>query len=239
MRTGFKIAAFLTIAIAAVIIIMLSPAFDIDAVVIRGNVSVTADAIKTAAGLDKPRNIFAFGAGRAERELLKNTYIASASIAKDYLGKSVEIGVRERRLSGYVEFLSGTYIYIDDTGYVLETAKTMRDKLPVIQGLSFTEFTAGQPLNVGNELAFEAVVTLEQLFNTYNLQSVVVKLDVADVNHVHAYIKNLDFDLGEIVDADQKVRMMKAIYEKLSDTDVRATIDLTDANKDALFKLLK
>lgn len=225
--------------IAAAVLVLLSPVFEVNAVDIKGNSRVSAYAIKQAAELDKPQNIFFYSAGKARRDLLKNTYIAGAGVAKDYLAKSVEISVQERRLSGYVDFLPDAYIYIDDKGYVLETSKTMKDKLPVIEGLAFTRFAAGMPLDVSNGQALDAVVTLEQLFNKYNLQSLVSKLDVSDTGHVHAYIKNLDFDLGEVVDADQKVHLMQQIYRKLGDADVRATIDLTDANKDSLFQLLK
>jgi len=219
------------------LLLMLSPLFTVHTVHIEGNTVVKAEEILKTTGLDADVNIFSVMSHQAAQALEALPYIQRARIVKDF-PDTINITVTERKARGYVEYSRmNTYLLIDGEGMVLGTQSAMTDKLPVIVGLSFTDFAVGRLLETDNPDAFDTVVTLSQLFVKNELADI-VKVDVSDSRDIHLYLRNVDIFFGSMDDADLKVQTLKALAPNLPAED-RGFLHMEDINKDPVFQFLK
>lgn len=238
ITSRFKYILAAAAALLIALLVLVSPAFTVGDVTVTGNKKLAEGEILAAAALDKPVNIFAFPAGKARRAIMENPYVESAEITKDVWERAVNVSVKERVLSGYVEYVSGTYLCIDENGRVLEATTVLTEKLPIVVGLDFKTFTVGQILNVTNKKSFNTLVTLAHLFNKYDMETSVIKVALHDENNTHLLVDNMDIDLGDIKDADEKIRTIKVILQAPEVAGVKGFLDIQDIGRPPRFKIL-
>ena len=113
----------------------------------------------------------------------------------------------------------------------------MNRALPVVYGLEFSEFTLGKKIDAENKAAFDIIVEMAQFMNRYELLNVVVKIDVSDLKNVLAYVNNIEVNLGDMSNGDQKIRTLSEIIKNINPAD-RGTLDLSDLSKPIIFKYL-
>ncbi len=240
-RRLFNFTLITAIALGIIGSIFLSPIFTVEAVELQGLISISPEQVKSVAGLTDSTNIFVFNDGLAKSKLLENRYIENVVIKKDFFSKIITIKIEERILSGYIEHSSGSYLYIDDKGRVLEVKSHITQNLPLVSGLDFNEFTLGEPLPVNNSASFESLVTLVTLFNKYNLQGDVIKVDISDETNITFLIKKIEVQFGSIRDADEKIRTLIGIREKKEKVDFdkhAGFLDIKDISLNPRFKYL-
>jgi cell division septal protein FtsQ len=216
---------------------MMSPLFAVNSVSVTGNTKLTDDYISRGVKLDKPANIFAFRVGAAERALKANPYVEDVDIKKDFLAGTVSIRVKERAVCGYVEYMS-SYLCIDENGRVLEVSTKMDEQLPVVVGYKPDGFAVGELLNSDGDTHFTTLVTLARLIKKYEIEDSVVQVSLKEEGNTHIYINDIDVELGDIKDADEKIGMVKSIVQTLSDDNVKGFLDIKDVTKPARFKFL-
>lgn len=233
---NFKILICFSILITGIAIFLMSPIFSVSEITITGNKKFTEAEIWELLEFSEDVNIFAFSSSKAKKQLLKNHYIDSVKINKNLFDKKITIVIDERILSGYVRYTDETYLYIDEYGRVLDVSSTMNEKLPVIVGLDSIDFSIGNILQVKNRRSFYSIVTLSGLFIKHDLKTDVIKVDVSKNDDIHIYTDNLDISLGDITDASQKIRIIKAIMEELGDQ--KGFLDVKNISKPPLFKIL-
>ncbi len=224
------------------IIVLTSPLFQISEIKIYGNNRVTDDYIKSTIGIDKPINIFALNVSSSKNKLIKSSYyVEDVIVSKDYLQRSVSINVKERILSGYVEYVVGTYLYIDENGRVLEVATSLSDKLPIVVGLDFKkEFTIGELLELKDKKTFDNLIRLSHLFNKYEMETDIIKVDLNNPDDTILFVDNIRISMGDISDADEKIRRLKVILEELKARNYKGGfLDIRDVNKNHIFRILR
>jgi hypothetical protein len=109
----------------------------------------------------------------------------------------------------------GAYLYLDENGRVLEVSTSLADRLPVVIGLKFSGFNVGEKLSVENTSAFDTMATLAQLFNKYELEADIIRVDVSKESDIHIFVRSLDVVFGDISDADKKLRTLVTIIDKM------------------------
>ena len=210
--------------LAAIITLFMMPFFSIGEIRVTGNDSVTADQIKSYLTFKEGDNVFLFNKSKCKNTILDNHYIESVNINR-ILPSTVEITVNEYKLRGYVPY-SGSYLFIDGEGRVLDVQEETTKSLPVVEGLKFSNVTVGEILQVDNPSAFETMVHLSKLFEKYELLSDVIRVDLTDVSDIHLYTGNVDINFGSFDDANRKLLMLIEVL-KTFDTSVPGTINLT------------
>jgi len=224
------------LAVAAIaVLFLLSPVFSVKNLNITGIEKYSYDDICSKTGLKKNGNIFLINRFKVLGTLKKDPYIEKAKLTYK-LPDTVNLDVTERKVRGYVPYM-GSYLYIDENGRVLEVNSKISGKLPVISGLKFTGFVLGEQIDADNTEAFDIMVTAAQLITKYELLDMTVSLDVSDTKNIKAHVKNVDVNLGDITNIDQKIRIMAQVIQKLKEND-RGTLDLTDVSKPIIFKYL-
>jgi len=226
---------FIAVLFAGAMYLVLSlPIFNIDVVEISGNSKFSDAYIKNVIFQNKTRSLYKFSGINAARELKKNPYIAEARVTKIFPDK-LSVEIKERAASGYVEYINGEFIYIDEGGVVLEVAPDYTEPFPVVVGLNFNSFSLGQPILPENSRAFEALIELQFLFNKYDLENDIIKVDLGDEDNIRLYIYNIDIEFGNIVNAYEKIRVLKEVLHKIPDYgNVKGFLDMNTIHKDEL-----
>ncbi len=215
--------------------ILLSPLFAVKEIRSEGAEHFTTTELAERISLSHGDNLILFGKGRAEKILELDPYISEVKLEAE-LPNTMVIQVKERKVRGYVPYM-GAYLYIDEDGRVLETQNAYHEALPIVTGLKFDSFLLGEVLPVENKDSLLVVLQMSQLMKKYNLLNLVVKIDVTDAESVYAYINKVEIRLGDMKDADQKVRIIGEIMKTIPEED-RGTLDLRDLKKPIIFQYL-
>lgn len=233
-NSGAAILALLSLVAIAIIITMFLPVFNIAEIRVTGNENLTAEQVKNMLTIKEKDNIFFFNGKRNEKNILNNHFVKSADVNRIF-PHTVEVTINEYKLRGYVPY-SGSYLYIDGDGRVLDMQKNISKSLPVVEGLKFDNVTVGEILQVDNPSTFETMVELSKMFEKYNLLSDVIRVDITDVSNIHLYTGNIDISFGSFDDANRKLMMLIEVLKDF-DTSMPGTINLT-ANK-ATYKYME
>lgn len=217
--------AFCCLVIMAVMItLFMMPFFNIKEIRVTGNEALTQEQVKGYLSFKEGDNVFLFNKSKCAETILNNHYVKSVEINR-ILPSTVEITINEYKLRGYVPY-SGSYLFIDGEGRVLDVQKSITKALPVVEGLKFSNVTVGEILQVDNPSTFETMVHLSKLFEKYELLSDVIRVDMTDVSDIHLYTGNVDIKFGSFDDANRKLLMLIEVL-KTFDTSVPGTINLT------------
>jgi len=227
--------------------VFLTPFFDMSERVLYGNLIVSDEEIWQASGftmimertggLRQYPHFFSITAAQMERGILEIPYIRTATVTKS-LPNSVTIHVTERTVSGYVDFHGMGFIYIDETGMVLEVREYMQRLLPIIVGLDVGEFFVGQYLAVDNPQSFSVAVELTQQFIGHGLG--IDRMDVSDIFDIRIFVDNMEVLLGSMDDIDRKLQRLYGILNSPDRVQsVRGTLDLTDIARGHIFTPLR
>lgn len=217
--------AFCCLLIMAIMItLFMMPFFNIKTIRIIGNETLTQEQIRGYLTFTEGDNVFLFNKSKCRDTILDNHYVESVEINR-ILPSTVEITLSEYKLRGYVPY-SGSYLFIDGEGRVLDVQKSITKSLPVVEGLKFTNVTVGEILQVDNPSTFQTMVQLSKLFEKYELLSDVIRVDMTDVTDIHLYTGNVDINFGSFDDANRKLLMLIEVL-KTFDTSVPGTINLT------------
>ncbi|MCI1931092.1 MAG: FtsQ-type POTRA domain-containing protein [Clostridia bacterium] len=223
------------IVLAATVVFLLSPVFNIKKMNITEMQKYSYDEICEMTGLSNGKNIFLINRFKVLNTLKNDPYVEKAKLTYK-LPDTVNLTITERKVRGYVPYM-GSYLYIDENGRVLEVNSKKNNKLPVVDGLKFKGFVLGEKIDADNKDAFDIMVTIAQLITKYNLLDMTVDIDVSDTANIKAQVKNVEVNLGDFTNIDQKIRVMAQVIGKLKDND-RGTLDLSDLSKPIIFRYL-
>ena len=238
MRNKAKIKVLIAIFFVAVILFAVSPAFHFTEIHVAGNQQIEDAEILIRAGLDVPVNFFLFRPGRARENIMGNHYIDRVSFNRTFPG-ILEIAVEERFLSGYIEYLDGMFLYMDENGRVLEVRSYMEEELPIITGLRFSNLHLGEPLEVDNPEAFSTVVTFARLLNRHGLTGIVSQLDVSDPANTRLRLYNIEIYLGDTTGANEKILTLREIVDVWPVVRyARGFLDLRELDSEYIFRNL-
>ncbi|MBQ8002209.1 MAG: FtsQ-type POTRA domain-containing protein, partial [Clostridia bacterium] len=101
VRPGCLVSVF--ILVVSAVVLFLTPIFDIDDIVIKGNARISKAEIMIASGIREDKNIFAINKGYAKKKILAIGYIEDVKISRQLPGKVV-ITVKEGSVSAYLDF---------------------------------------------------------------------------------------------------------------------------------------
>jgi len=235
----FKLVVIIGGVVFAIVLFLVSPFFRIQEVVIQGNVRVSEADIRNRLEVTAGSgNILMFNTSAAHSRLVGNLYIADVIFRRDLPGR-LYVTVLERRLSAYVEHF-GSFLYLDDFGRVLEVRSYMSESLPLLEGLRFSSFQLGEVLEVENPVDFAAVVQYTQLLIAYDLIHRISHINVADPANIRILVNYLEFHVGGIADADEKVRTIAEILRELPDAGrIRGFVNMRQLQTQYFLELLQ
>ncbi|MCL2356823.1 MAG: FtsQ-type POTRA domain-containing protein [Defluviitaleaceae bacterium] len=237
-RTRFFLAGIVAAPTLLALIILFSPYFHINHVAVDGIYRVSREEILTRLDITDNTHILLFNARSAQSSILQNQYIGYVRIERVLPGR-INVTISERRLTAYFEHMPGSFLFLDDYGRVLEINTYFFEPLPVLVGLDFTRFQLGEILEVPDAAAFGVVVQYAQLLNQYNITHRVSHINVADSANIRILIDNIEFNVGGVTHADEKVRTIIQILETHPGVGlVPGFVDLREIRRDYIFQIL-
>jgi len=223
--------------IIGIIILVHSPLFEIQEINILGNSVVTDSQILNV--VDTSTNMISFSRNSSRNSLLRNPYIESVVIKKDFINREITIEIVERVTIGYIQFTQDQFLYIDKYGRVLEVNSFFTRPLPIVVGLTFSEFVLGEILEIANEDAFSVVTILAYLFDKYDIEQDIVRVDISDSSNIRFYYGQIGINIGTVEDIDQKVRIVQAILPELTPMKtIGGNLDIRSIHRPWVFQLL-
>lgn len=215
---------------------MMCPLFYIKNTIITGNEIVTNDEILTILDLkNENTNLYAFNSFSGETSLLENPYIESVDFTRSF-PDTLKIDITERKIRGYIPYMN-SFLYIDGDGRILDVQSSYTTPLPIVNGLTFKEFTLGEKLKVSNKEKLDIVVELSKLMTKYELLDDVIKVDVSKPEDIHIYVNKIDVIFGSFTDYNWKISTLNEILKNLSPED-KGILDISSSDKIPLFTYL-
>lgn len=239
--TGWKFRAAIVIGSIALSLLLLvfSPIFRIEEVVIHGTSRVEQADVIERIGLTSNSNIFLFNTSTARNNLLRNLYIGDVVFRRVFPNR-LYVTVYERRLSSYVEHTPDSILVLDDDGRVLAVRSSTAELLPIVEGLQFSRWQLGEILEVQNATDFANIVLYTQLLILYGLIEQVTSINVSDPDNIRILVNYMEFHVGGVADADEKVRTIAAILEESPDVGMfRGYVDMRVRRSEYFFIILQ
>ena len=234
----FKIAVGVGTVALAVLLWLASPFFHMRELEITGNMRVSPEEIRHRLGVDSSTNLLFFNTRAARRRVMENFYIGEVYFTRS-LPRRLHIEVRERRLTAYVEHM-GSILFLDDHGRVLEVRSFVTETLPFLEGLNLTRFQLGELLEVPDPVAFSAVFLYAQLLNQYRLIERVSYINASDSSNIRIIMYNIEFNVGGISQADEKIRTLVEILDNMPNLGtVAGFMDMREIRDEYFFQILQ
>lgn len=195
-----------------VVVTFFLPIWSIGEIQVTGQEIYTEEDIIKASGIEPKSHILTVSSKRVVEKIKSLTYVTEVEL--DYrFPNQLDIIITEEKPIGYVRLL-GNYLCLGEQGQVLEQVTQPYLKLPIIEGLKFTKFTLGQPLEIENEDNFLTAIEIFNVLRKYNYQQKVEIIDVSNIEQIHLYVDKLDVIIGNIRDFDKKVRWLTEIHKE-------------------------
>lgn len=235
---------------SAIILLALSPLFNIRAIDVQGNQHYQKDEIVKITDITMGKNGFKTIGGdlasiftlsyRNSEKKIKNSlpYIKDTNV-KFALPNKVIIKVTERKPVGIVPYL-GTNIVIDEERYVLDTIDNMGGShLPLIKGINLQHYEVGQELkqeesqNLDLALRVIGAVNDSDKDENTNFIGLIDSIDVSDPAKVCLLVDSrLTVNFGDIekIDSnemDYKIKFLKQIFTDNLNKEAKGLLDFT------------
>lgn len=223
------LAALGAAAVLAVVLLFMTPIFNIREIRLNGNNTVSSEIIDGQIGDLVGRNIFATSSAKIQRKMEELPQISNAVITKSYFPASVDIQITEsvpiaHLMCGSTDVVVDCGLNVIDDGSVFDT-----DKLTAISGVSVSEFTFNEPLPIESEEVRECLVTAFETFYSTGIASNVTDINVDDLTAVvFRYDNRLEVKCGSPVELERKIRMFsEALKTSVISGNSIGTVDIS------------
>lgn len=214
-RIIISIGIVLFIALGGTIYYLTTPVFNISSIEVYGNEKNTVDTYISLSKINIGNtNIFAITENSIRKNIKENAYVEDVSLERK-LPNTVQIYITERKVSYQIDY-SGTYIFLDKQGHILELNEEKKD-VPVVKGLS----TIKGNIQVGQRLIEEDLIklnTIAKFINYCEYNTIENKITSIDVEDSSNYIVKFAKDkktvyLGDASNLSERLSMLKTILK--------------------------
>lgn len=196
----------------------------------------TDNEIITMSNIKIGNNIFKENLSEAEQLIISAPYIKAAAIARKFPGEVI-IYLKERQKKAYIDYV-GSYVCIDEEGYMLESIKKEEkiDNLPIITGITPKDivkgFTLGELVDADDPIKIQKITNIFSLISKNDLVLDIQTIDVSDKDNVNITIddgsKTIKF--GDLSNMNAKIVYLKEILEHTKEK--KGTIIMDSADDD-------
>ena len=229
----------------ALILLAISPLFNISEIEVYGNRHYEKEAI--IGGIDvaignngfkaigsNPGNILTLRYGREEEIILKNYPYIKGVTVRFVIPSKVRIDIMERKPLCTVDYF-GTNLIMDNEGFAVDIVKgEEQSALPQVKGITIKKFELGQELKADNmENLRKAVAVIEAVEESdknsgYKVLNLLKSIDVKDAKKVYLSIDSrIIVNMGDLQDLNYRIDVLKQIISRNIKKDDRGLLDFT------------
>lgn len=220
------------IVIALLILMFLTPVFNIQTIRVDGNQIVTVEQINEQIGNVIGQNLFKNGKKNIAKKLSSIAYIQDVDVSKHLFPPSMTVTITECVPGGYFK-IDGNYIVIDENGKVLEQSSVLREGIPQILGIDDASYTVGQKIKIADEEKAQVLFTCIQQMHKTGLLGKINVLSIENLTNIQlTYDNRLEVLCGSQLDIDRKLRLFRETVNSSNLAEnARGTIDLSVTGK--------
>lgn len=215
--------------LAAVILIFMTPLFNIKQITLEGNNAVTKDQIQEKVGDLIGKNLFATTTGKIESKVMEIPQVDTADAAKKLFPPSIRLSITECSPAAYL--LSGNKIIVIDSDLkIIDDSNSFdTDVIPSVSGVSIPSYTVNTRLSSDSAEKEEILSTMLKSFEATGLLSSVSYISLDDLSNIKFnYNNRIEADCGSQLELERKIRMFAAAISSDSfDANTTGTIDLS------------
>jgi len=165
--------------IAAVILFLLSPVFNIKQIVVINNEKVSSEEVISLSNLNTGINMFKTTNKSIRNSIKSNAYIEDVKIRRSING-TVTLDIKER-VPTYMITYANAYVYINNQGYMLEISKKAI-KVPKIKGFTTKDedIKVGNRLNVSDLKRLDSIIKIIEASKNTSLSDMITKVDISN-----------------------------------------------------------
>ena len=231
-RTSPYLFAIILLFIGIAFLLLFSPFFSIQYIKVEGNEKLETEAIINIASIERGLNIFRINIPKIKRNITSNSYVDSVIIKRKF-PNTILITIEERKPIAYIPFM-GSNICIDKEGNVLEVVSDLKEeekKLPIITGLTFTQFKLGEPIDIGETEKFNTIIaSIKEIINN-DLLAEVSQINMQDKDNIQMTIRDqFEVLLGDSQNLNYKINFLREILNNLNDHE-KGIIDLSNEER--------
>lgn len=219
-RIGTKIVKFIVVVcllVGAGCFLCLSPTFNVQEIVVEGNVILPADTIRSLSRVELYKNIFLVNKLDTVSNVQENAYVNRVKVFRE-LPNKIKIQVEERTEKYLLEFVEGKYAILDGQGYVLAVISEFKD-LPVIIGAETNIEELVKVNGNKNRLCekdlkkLDIVANIIQTAENYEIGEFITKIDISNGDNIKLILAEEEkvVYLGSCTDLNTRILYMKEI----------------------------
>ncbi len=222
-------AGIIAAAAAAVILMFMTPIFDIREIRVEGNNVVEIKAIEAKIGDYVGANLFSASKRKIRNKMLEISQVDDAEIDKKLFPPSLVITVNETKPAAYM--LSGnTIIVVNSELKIIDDANSYdTDKLPSVSGISISSYKLNEPLKSDSEEKEEILRDLLGALEDCGLLEKTTYISIDDLTNIKfTYDNRIEVMCGSQLELDRKIRMFReAMNSSTMDDNSIGTMDLS------------
>lgn len=220
--------------VAGLFIIIILPIFNVNEVNVTGLNLLTKEEIMEEIGYNKIKNFFYLYLSNVNKKVSAMPQVNQVS-SQFTFPNILNIRIEEINIAGYIPYLTDEYIYIDSYGKIVDISNKKLDGIPLIEGLNFKSFKLGNILDTSNKDSLNIIIEITNVLNKYELANRIDSIDVTSSDDLKLYIGNIEVDLGEIEDVDQKIRIAIEAINNLA-TNAKGVLNVSSSSAKVYFR---
>lgn len=215
MRRGcFTSLISAVLVILAMLILFLTPIFNVTEISVAGNGRIGEGVIISVSGIENGSNIFSVDARKAKKRISSLQYVENVKIIKKYPNK-IKIEITEGKVSAYIK--SGDKaVGINAQGKVLCDINIagVQAGAPVVKGFNVTKNTMGETVLVEEKNKFDLFLKFLTTFKEKGLLEKLTEFDITDDDYiVFIYEDKLKVEFGDVKRFENKFDYLTAIFD--------------------------
>ncbi len=227
-RIIFRSALILVSVVALLLVIVfLTPLFNVRDVVIEGNSRVSTETILEQLPFAEGDNLFKVNEGSVKNKLCDIAYISDVQIEKDYLPPGVRIRVSEKKPVAAIS-MNGTYGVIDIRCEVLEEGGEIPEGIPEL-----VYYHEDADSFKGDEDAIRELSNFFQIADKISLTDKITGIELIEDNEINfEYDGRLKIICGSGLDMEKKLPLLKeTVNNPALGSNAHGEIDLSTPGK--------
>ena len=182
----------------------------------NGLTLVTPEKMKEMTGVVQNESFFKVRRDRVKANIESDPHFLVDEI-KYRFPFTLDITLRERYNEACIA-AGDVYVYFDREGTVLEVLdKAEGAKAPVVDGIEFTEYEAGQSLLTDEKTKFNSLKELLKEIVTTKTFGQIVRIDMSDINRLTMYLESgTKVFLGQNHELHEKIAWLDSIVETIT-----------------------
>lgn len=218
------------IAAVVLVVVFLTPVFDIRSVKTEGTDKVTSEQtdpiVRTVIG----KNLFTVGVKSLKESFCAIPYVKDASVKRRLYPPSLTVTVTECTPVAYTAAANG-FIVMDEECKILEISPQPPSDIPQITGISVKNPVAGQKIDVDETNKSDIIVICIRTLG--HMSSKIKNIDVTDTESISFdYENRLRVLCGSSIDFEEKIRLFEeAVNSNRLASNSRGTMDLSITGK--------